>query len=472
MNFITGKHIPRRTFVRGMGATVGLPFLNAMAPAGRPWSTTAAALDKTRLICMEQVHGAGGCHEWGATQNLWDPAAVGRDFDLTPTSMSPLEPFRDYLTIVSNTDARMAEAFEAQEIGGDHFRATATFLTHAHCRQTEGSNIYAGTSLDQLFANRFGQDTPLPSMQLTIEPVDQAGGCGYNYSCVYTDSLSWASPTQPLPMIRDPRAAFDQLFGAGGTPKERAARRGTRRSILDIVGQRMGELMRDLDAEDRTRMDQYLGNVRELERRIELTEARNTSGDERDLPDAPAGVPDSFREHVQLMFDLQVLAFEQDITRVFSFKLGRDGSARVYPESEVTEGFHPLSHFGDNKEKILEFAKLNRYHVSMVPYLLEKLKNTREGESSLLDKTAILYGSAMANPNLHNHRRCPLFLAGHANGQLMGNLHLKAPDGTPMANAMLDLLRRIGFDDLESFGDSTGSFSLNGPQAATAEMSG
>jgi hypothetical protein len=366
----------------------------------------------------------------------------------------------------------MAEAYEAQEIGGDHFRATATFLTHAHCRQTEGSNIYAGTSLDQLYAQRFGQETPLPSMQLTIEPVDQAGGCGYNYSCVYTDSLSWASPTEPLPMIRDPRAAFDQLFGAGGTPRERAARRGTRRSILDVVGQRMAELMRELDAEDRGRMDQYLGNVRELERRIELTEARNTSGEERELPDAPAGVPDSFREHVQLMFDLQVLAFEQDVTRVFSFKLGRDGSARVYPESEVTEGFHPLSHFGDNKEKILDFAKLNRYHVGIVPYLLEKLKNAREGDASLLDKTAILYGSAMANPNLHNHRRCPLFLMGHANGQLQGNLHLKAPDGTPMANPMLDLLRRVGFDGLESFGDSTGSFSLNGPEVATAEVLG
>ncbi len=460
MNFLTGKHLPRRTFIRGMGATLGLPFLGAMVPAGRGSSGAMAAVDRTRLICMEQVHGAAGASEWGATQHLWSPAEAGRDVDLTPTSLRSLAPYQDYLTIVSNIDCRMAEAFSPQEIGGDHFRATATFLTQAHARQTEGSDVYIGTSMDQLYARRFGQDTPIPSMQLSIEPVDQAGGCGYNYSCVYTDSLSWASPTEPLPMIRDPRMAFDQLFGAGGTPEERGARRRTRGSILDAVGERMGQLMRELDPEDRHTLGSYLNNIRELERRIELTEARNSTGEERELPEAPKGVPDSYREHVETMFDLQVLAFQQDLTRVFSFKMGRDGSARVYPESGVTIGFHPLSHYGSNEELILEFAKLNDYHVSMVPYLLRKLETTMEGDTHLLDKTAVVYGSAMADPNVHNHRRCPLFLAGRANGHLPGNLHLVAPGGTPMANVWLDLLHRLGLDDLESFGDSTGALPL------------
>lgn len=460
MNFLSGRHVPRRTFLRGMGATLGLPFLDAMVPAGKGWSGVEAEIDGTRLICMEQVHGAAGSSEWGATQNLWSPAQAGRDVDLSPTALRSLEPYQDFLTIVSNTDCRMAEAFSPQEIGGDHFRATATFLTQAHARQTEGSDVYVGVSMDQLFARRFGQGTPIPSMQLSIEPVDQAGGCGYNYSCVYTDSLSWASPTEPLPMIRDPRAAFDQLFGAGGTPEERAARRRTRGSILDAVRERMAQLMHDLDADDRRTLDAYLTNVRELERRIELTESRNASGEERELPEAPKGVPDSYREHVETMFDLQVLAFQQDLTRVFSFKLGRDGSARVYPESGVTTGFHPLSHYGSNEEEILNFSRVNAYHVSVVPYLLEKLRTTMEGGTHLLHKTAVVYGSAMADPNVHNHRRCPLFLAGRANGQLPGNLHLVAPNGTPMANVWLDLLHRLGLDDLESFGDSTGPLPL------------
>ena len=472
MTYITGKHIPRRTFVRGVGVTMGLPLLDAMIPAGRPWWATPAAIDKPRLICMEMVHGAAGCHEWGASQYLWAPAGMGNHFDLSSTSLRSLEPYRDYLTIVSNTDCRMAESFAPEEIGADHFRTTAVFMTHSHPRQTEGSNIYAGTSLDQIYASRFGQDTPLPSMELTIEPVDQSGGCGFNYSCIYTDSLSWASPTDPLPMIRDPRAAFDQLFGAGGTPEERASRRRTRGSILDMVAERMASVRRELGADDGRRLEQYLENVRELERRIELTEQRNASGETRELPEAPAGVPDSFSEHVQMMFDLQVLAFQQDTTRIFTLKLGRDASSRLFPESGVNTGFHPLSHFGDNKEEIVKFAQLNHYHVSQVTYLLEKLKNTMEGDTHLLDKTAVLYGSAMANPNLHSHRRAPLFLVGGANGQLKGNLHLKAPDGTPMANAMLDLLHRLGMDDLESFGDSTGPLSLNHAVASTTAESG
>ncbi len=362
--------------------------------------------------------------------------------------------------IISNTDVRNAEAFEAKEIGGDHYRSSATFLTQSHPRQTESSDVYVGTSLDQLYAQRFGQDTPIPSMQLCIENVDQAGGCAYGYACVYTDTISWSSPTEPLPMIRDPRVAFDQLFGAGGTAEERAARRRTSRSILDWIVSEVAVFKNKLGPGDRHRLDQYLENIRELERRIQRVESRNASGEVRDLPEAPAGVPDSFREHVELMFDLQALAFASDMTRIFSFKMGRDASARVYAESGVEDGFHPASHHGGRERAVTDFAKINAYHVSMLPYFMEKLKNTMEGDTHLLDKTMIIYGSPMGDGNLHNHKRCPLFVAGGANGQLAGNMHVKAHDGTPMANAMLSLIHRLGMTDVESFGDSTGDLSL------------
>ena len=469
MSFITGKHLPRRTFLRGAGATVALPFLDAMLPAGRGWGRAAAAMDKPRLIAIEQSHGAAGCTDWGSTQNLWMPAGIGRDFDLSPTSLTPLEPYRNDLTIISNTDMRMAQAFIPKEIGGDHFRSSAVFLTQAHVKQTEGSDVYAGTSLDQLFAQRFGQETPIPSMQLCIENINQAGGCAYGYTCVYTDSISWASPTEPLPVIRDPRVAFEQLFGAGATPEERTDRRLANRSILDWVVDQIGELKRDLDPVDRLRLNQYLENVREMERRVELVEARNTSGEARELPEAPPGVPDSFTEHMHLMFDLQVLAFQTDMTRVFSFKLGRDSSARVYPESGSETPFHPASHHANVEENIVDFAKINTYHVSMLPYLLGKLKDVQEGDTNLLEKTMVIYGSPMGDPNVHNHLRVPFLVMGGANGQMTGGRHLKAPDETPLANVMLTLLHKLGLDDLDSFGDSTGAFSLADYATQTAQ---
>ena len=459
MEFITGKNISRRTVLRGLGATVALPFLDAMVPARKLWAKTAAMIDQTRLVCIEMVHGAAGSNEWGATQNLWSPAAVGRDFDLSSSSLKPLEPFRDYLTIISNTDVRNAEAFSPREIGGDHFRSSAVFLTQSHPKQTESSDVNVGTSLDQLYAQRFGQDTPIPSMQLCIENVDQAGGCAYGYACVYTDTISWASPAEPLPMIRDPRVAFDQLFGAGGTAEQRAARRRTSRSILDWITGEVAQLKRALGPTDRQRMERYLENIREIERRIQRVEEHNTSGEVREMPEAPAGVPDSFDEHVELMFDLQALAFASDMTRVFSFKMGRDASSRVYPASGVEDGFHPASHHGGNHDGVLNFARINAYHVGKVPYFLEKLKNTMEGDTHLLDKTMVIYGSPMGDSNIHNHRRCPLFVIGGASGKLDSNLHVKAPDGTPMANVMLSLLHKLGHDELESFGDSTGEFS-------------
>ena len=463
MNLITGKHLPRRTFLRGVGATVALPFLDAMVPARELWAVTRSrtAMDRTRLVAIEMVHGSAGSNAWGATRHLWSPPTTGRGFDFGPSVLNSLEPYRDQLTVISDTDVESAEATKPKEIGGDHFRSSATFLTQAHPKQTESSDVWVGTSLDQIYAQRFGQETPIPSMQLCIENVDQAGGCAYGYACVYTDTISWAAPDQPLPMIRDPRIAFDQLFGAGGTPEAREARRRSSRSVLDYIVGEVSALKRSLDTEDSRRLDRYLTDVREIERRIQRVVARNESGVERELPGAPAGVPDSFDEHVKLMFDLQALAFEADATRVFSFKMGRDASSRVYPQSGVDKGFHPSSHHGGRPDNVLEFAEINRYHVGLVPYFLEKLASIQEGDASLLDKTMVIYGSPMGDSNVHNHKRCPLFVVGGANGQLDGDLHLRAAPGTPMANVMLSLMHKLGMDDVESFGDSTGAFSLS-----------
>lgn len=455
--YVTGKHLPRRTFLKGMGACVALPFLDSMVPVGRRFGMMETP---TRFVGIEMVHGAAGSSPFGLQNHLWSPKDVGRNFDLSGTSLSPLESYRDYLTIISNTDVQEAEAEQPREIGGDHFRSSATFLTQAHPRQTEGSDIWAGISMDQLYARRFGQDTPIPSMQLCIENVDQAGGCAYGYACVYTDTISWASPNTPLPMVRDPRAAFDQLFGAGGTPEARAARRRDKASILDFIVGRVSTLKAGLGAEDTARLDRYLENIREVERRIQRIEARNSSGEERELPEAPAGVPDDFEEHVRLMFDLQALAFAADVTRVFSFKMGRDSSARIFPNSGVDKPFHPASHHGNNEGNILDFAEINRYHVAQLPYFLDRLKETMEGESHLLDKTMIVYGSPMGDPNVHNHKRCPLIVLGGANGTLQGNAHIRAEAETPMANAMLTMLHKLGADDVDHFGDSTGTLSL------------
>jgi hypothetical protein len=397
---------------------------------------------------------------------MWSPAQVGRAFDLTPSSLSPLEPFRDHITIVSNTDVRNAEAFEAPEIGGDHFRSSAVFLTQMHPRQTQGSDVRVGTSLDQFYAQRFGQDTPIPSMQLCIENVDQAGGCSYGYSCVYTDSISWAAPDQPLPMVRDPRTVFDMLFGVGATPQERADRRREDRSILDWIVEDMTRLRNTLGAADRARLNDYLEDIHEIERRIQRVEAQNSSGEPRELPGAPVGVPDSFEEHIKLMFDLQAVAFASDITRVFAFKLGRDASNRVFADSGVTTGFHSASHHGEREDRVTAFARINRYHVGMLPYFFDRLRRTPDGDRTLLDNTLVIYGSPMGNSNVHNHKRCPLLLAGHAGGKLKGGLHIKTPDGTPMANAMLTTMQMLGLD-VDKFGDSTAAVDLNSVPSTT-----
>jgi hypothetical protein len=458
--YLTRQHLSRRTMLRGMGATIALPFLDAMLPAGGVSAQGRKA--PVRLIAIEMVHGSAGSTAYGIKQNMWAPAATGREFDLSPSSLKPLEPFRDYLTIVSNTDCRNAEAFLPPEIGADHFRSAAVFLTQARPKQTQGSDVFAGTSFDQIYAQKFGQETPIPSMQLCIENVDQAGGCSYNYSCVYTDTISWASPTDPMPMIRDPRAVFDQLFGVGATPEARQSRRTDDRSILDWVTESVNDLKRKLSPADQARLSDYLEDVREIERRIQKVEGSNTTGEPRELPDAPVGVPDSFEEHVTLMSDLQAVALASDVTRIFSFKLSRDVSNRVFKPSGSSTAFHTSSHHLDRDDRITDFQKINTYHVSLLPHLLERLKNTPDGDGSLLDNTLVMYGSSMGNSNVHNHKRCPLILMGHAGGLLKGNMHVRAADGTPMANAMLSALQGMGVE-IAQFGDSTTAMDLNTP---------
>ena len=456
---ITRQPLPRRTVLKGMGVTLALPFLEAMVPA-RASAAARTPTPRPRLVAIEMVHGSAGATAIGTQKNLWSPADAGSSFDLSPSVLSVLEEYRQHLTIVSNTDVRNAEAFSPQEIGGDHFRSAAVFLTQAHPRQTQGSDLRAGTSLDQLVAQKYGHETPIPSLQLCIENVDQAGGCFYGYSCAYTDSISWASPSEPLPMVRDPRLVFDQLFGVGATEAQRAARRRRDRSILDFVTQATARLQNTLGAADRARLAEYLEDVREVERRIQKVEADNQRGEEREIPDAPPGVPDSYEEHVKLMFDLQAIAFASDITRVTAFKMSRDVSNRVFREAGVTTGFHIASHHQDREDRILEFAKINRYHVALLPYFLQRLKNTKDGDSDLLTNSLIIYGSPMGNSNVHNHKRCPLLFAGHAGGRLKGNWHIKTADGTPMANAMLAALQLVGLE-IEQFGDSTRPMELN-----------
>jgi hypothetical protein len=404
------------------------------------------------------VHGAAGSTGEGTQKHFWAPEKTGSDFEWSQ-SLEPLSAFRDYITIVSDTDLHPATAWSAAEEGADHFRSSAVYLTAAHPKMTEGSDYHVGTSLDQLYAQKFGQDTPLPSLQLCIEAVDASGACDYGYACVYADTISWASPTTPLPMTLDPRMAFETLFGDGVTPQERADRQRVNRSILDRITLDVARLKKDLGPSDRNRLNQYLDNVREVERRIQRIEKYNSSGEARSLPAAPLGVPDSYEEHLQIMFDLQVLAFMTDTTRVSAFKMSRDVSGRVWPASGVKMPFHPCSHHGENPAKVMEFAKLNRYHVSLIPYFLEKLKNTPDGDGNLLDHSMILYGSPMGDSNAHNHIRVPMFFAGHANGQLKGNNHVITPEGTPMANVLLTMMHKLGVS-VDKIGDSTGEVVL------------
>jgi hypothetical protein len=456
--FITKRSIPRRTVLRGLGAALSLPFLSAMVPAQTPLRKTAAS-PKSRLACIEIVHGSSGSTEYGLEKHLWAPATEGRGFEFG-TIIKPLESFADYLTLVTNTDCGAAMPLVPEEVGADHFRNAAVFLTACHPKQTLGSDIHCGTSIDQMYAQRVGRDTPLPSIQLCTEVMDASGPCAFKYSCVYMDTISWSTPTTPLPMLFNPRAAFEELFGGGGSQQERVEREKLSRSILDSVTHDVARLQKELGAKDRERLSNYLDNVREIERRIQAIEAYNSSGVKRNLPAAPIGVPDSWDEHVRLMMDLQVAAFAGEATRVTALKLSRDVSLRVFAESGNSTPFHSASHHGETPTGVENFAKINRYHVSLLSYFLEKLRNTPDGDGNLLDHSMILYGSAMGDSNVHNHKRVPMLLAGHASGTLQGNLHVRCTDGTPQANLLLTMLHKLGVDDAEMVGDSTGTIAI------------
>jgi hypothetical protein len=455
--YITKRHLSRRTMLRGMGASVFLPLLDSMVPANTALADTAA-MPKSRLACIEMVHGAAGSTMDGTNKHYWSPASEGSNFEMTET-LSPLKDFREYMTIITGTDLHPATAGTPAEEGADHMRSSAAYLTAAHPKMTEGADIYNGVSIDQMYAKQFGQDTPLPSLQLCIESADASGACDYGYACVYSDTISWATPTSPLPMTVDPRMAFESLFGDGSTAAERLQRQRVNSSILDWIGSDVKGLQKNLGASDRGRLNDYLENVREIERRIQRIEKYNASGESRALPAAPLGVPDSYEEHVKLMFDLQVLAFMTDVTRVSTFKMSRDVCQRVYPESGVNTPFHTCSHHGESPAKIAEFAKLNRYHASLLPYFFEKLRSTPDGDGNLLDHSLVLYGSPMGDSNVHNHKRVPMMLMGKASGTVRGNNHVKVADETPMANVLFTMMNKLGVK-VDHVGDSTGTITI------------
>jgi hypothetical protein len=438
---LTKSALSRRRLLRGAGCAIALPLLDAMLPAQTPLRKTPAS-SPARLVCIEMVHGAAGSTRHGTTKHYWSPAQTGPNFDFS-YSLEPLKPLREYITIISNTDARVAEAHEASEGGGDHFRSSAVFLTAAHAKQTDGADVANGISIDQVYAQAQQGVSRVPSLQICIENVGLSGSCGFSYNCVYADTISWATASQPLPMQVNPRAVFEQLFG-----------RGTDASVLDGLREQRTQL--GLGSSDTIRLNRFLESVRTAERQIQTIERRNAKAPVRERAEAPLGVPDSWEEHVRLMFDLQVLALEADITRVSAFKMSRDVNNRIFKESGVTHPFHTLSHHVEVPSLIAEFAKLNRYHVGIVGYFLNRLRETPDGDGNLLDHTLVLYGSPMGDSNTHNHRRLPVFLAGHANGALKGNLHHVCEPGTPHGNTLLTILQTLGLS-VDAIGDSTGT---------------
>jgi hypothetical protein len=442
--FITKKHIPRRAFLHGTGVALALPFLESMMPAQTPLRNTAAN-PKTRFTGIFVPH--------GAAPGYWVPKTEGKGFEFSMI-MKPLEPFRDHTVIMSGLWSKSAEP-PPGVTGADHWVAAA-FMCADKPKKTTGADIRDGTTIDQLIAQKIGQETLLPSLQLALEdPGANSSNCGEGYSCAYTNSISWSSPTQPLPMELDPQVAFERLFGSGGSAEERAARREEDRSILDSVSKSLTRFKRDLGAGDRARLDEYETDIREIERRLEL--AKKSSGQANtDGFVAPAGVPESFDEHVKLHFDLQALAFRGDITRVSSVLYARDLTSRSYPESGVNTGFHGASHHAENPQNIERYSHINQYHVKMLAYFVDKLKKTNDGDGTLLDHTLILYGTNMGDSNQHLHYDVPHILVGGAGGQLEGGRHLAYPSKTiTTGNLLLSILGMYGIHQ-DKIGDSTG----------------
>ena len=434
--FITKKHLSRRTFLRGAGVTMALPFLESMVPAATPLRQTAAKA-RTRFGAIYFPH--------GATMYKWTPETDGAAFDFSEI-LKPLEPFRERVNVIS--DLSHPQAYGGGSATSNHTRSAAAFLSGAQARA--GTQAYLGITLDQLAAQKIGQDTAMPSLEIGIEEASLS--CGDGLSCAYRDTISWQGPTSPLPMQNNPQVIFERLFGDGSTDAERQARRGQSLSLLDSVMGEASSLNKVLPAEDRRRVDQYLSDAREIERRIEKA-GQQVSADLK-VPPAPAGIPKDFEEHIKLMFDLWVLAWQADITRITTLLMAKELSNAVYAKSGVRDAFHILSHHSNLRENMDRFAVLNRYHVTIFTYLLEKLRATADGDGNLLDHSMVLYGSAMSDGNQHNHAPLPVILAGGASGRLKGGRHLRNPQNTTMSNLLLAILDKLEIHT-DKFGDST-----------------
>ena len=444
--FITKKHISRRTLLRGAGITLALPLLDSMIPAQTPLAKSGA-MPKTRFTGIFVPH--------GAAPGYWIPEGPVLQPGKLPMIMQPLDPFIDRTVILSGMWSKSAEPPPGQT-GADHWVAAA-YLCADKPKKTTGADVYDGTTIDQMIAQKIGQETLLPSIQLALEdPGANSSNCGEGYSCTYSNTISWASPTQPLPMELDPQVAFERLFGSGGTEKERAQRREQKRSILDSVRQSMGTFKQSLGAADKARLDEYESDIREIERRLELAQKSSGQADTNGFT-APAGVPESFDEHVKLHFDLQVLAFQGDITRVSTVLFARDLTARTYPESGVNVAFHGASHHAENPVNIERYSHINQYHVKCLAYYLDKLKKTKEADGgTLLDHSLVLYGTNMGDSNQHLHYDVPHVLVGGASGQLKGGRHLSFPTKTvTTGNLLLSIVDMYGIHP-DQIGDSTG----------------
>ena len=434
---LTKKALPRRTFLRTVGATMALPMLDAMIPAATAASKTPLGQAKRLGFVFMPM----GCDE-----SRWTPGSEGDLSQLSPILQS-LEPVKDQLSVLTNME--LANAYP-----GSHATSNSSFLSAAKARHTEGNDYYLGTTVDQVAAKQLGLHTQLPSLELSMDLMQTVGQCDNGYACVYQNNLSWSTPTTPLPAEAHPRMVFESLFGDGGSAQERQAALKERASLLDAFRQDVARLKRDLGAADRARMDDYLETIREVERRIQQAEA---SVGDHPLPDLdrPIGVPAAYADHARLMFDLQCLAYQGDVTRVITFQLARETSNRTYPEIGVPDPHHPLSHHGNDPDKIARMAKINQFHVSLFSEYVQKLKATPDGDGSLLDSTLLLYGSGIGNPNIHDHTNLPTLVAGGAATGMRGHRHIRYHQPTPLANLHLSLLDRVGVR-LDAFADSDG----------------
>jgi len=437
MGFITKKHLSRRTFLQGAGVTIALPFLESMVPAATPLQKTAAASGaRTRFGAIYYPH--------GATMDKWTPKGDGSNFEFSEI-LEPFKPYRDSINIIS--DMSHPQAYGGGSATSNHTRSAAAYLSGANAKS--GTSAYLGITVDQLAAQKVGQDNAMPSLELGIE--DPSLSCGDGLSCAYRDTISWQGPTSPLPMQNNPQVVFERLFGDGSTDALRRARREQSLSLLDSVMGEVNSLNKKLPAGDKSRVEQYLNDVREIERRIEKA-SQQLSGDLK-VPPAPTAIPKDFEEHIKLMFDLWVLAWQADITRITTLLMAKELSNAVYAKSGIRDAFHILSHHSNLRENMDKFAVLNRYHSTIFVYLLEKLKNTPDGDGSLLDHSLVLWGSAMSDANQHNHAPLPIVLAGGASGKLKGGRHIRNPKDTTMSNLLLAMLDKLNVH-VDHFGDS------------------